>query len=324
MSYLNPTSSARRAISAFAAVAAGVLVLGAAAPAFAAGRTLPTGDQLFAIECDGEYFLEPQLYSVDAATAAITKVGEGTYPTAGEQCAFQAAHDVTTGISYFVDVLDLDGLVTVLSTIDTVTGQSAQVGDGNFDVVGDINANPFILSIAIGKDGAAYAIDSDDFLYSLNLTNADLTLIAQLNATGQFRAFGSDPRNGQFYIANATTLFTLDVAAAVATPVYDFDFVGSENRVRSLQVDSTGVIWIDNSPGGPAQLWSTTGTAASELLSGDFLEGDPFVYTESLLLVPAPALAATGSEFAPVALIAGLGILTLGGALVLIRRRAAA
>lgn len=314
MSHRTPARHAT--IAALAALAAGALVLGTAAPAMAAGRTLPTGDRLFAVECDDDYLLEPQLFSVDAATAAVTKVGEGTYPTAGEFCAYQSAYNAKTGKSYFVDLLDLDGTLTVLSTIDTTTGQSSIIGE--FTVPADEFADPFIASIAIGPDGSAYAIDSDDYLYTLNLDNAQLVEVAQINAVGEFRSFGSDPRTGVFYIANDEELHTLNVANATATPVYDFVLEGIQN-VTSLQVDSAGVIWLINATEESSELWSTTGSAATELFSGDVLEGDPFISTQSLLLIPA-ALAATGSEFAPVGLIAGLGVLTLGGALLLMRQ----
>ena len=319
---MTKSSAARRAtLAGFAAVATVGLVFATAAPAMAAGRSLPAGDRLFSIECDAAYVLEPQLFSVDAATAAITKVGEGTYPTSNESCAFQAAYNAKTGVSYFVDYLDFLPIAsTVLSTIDVTTGQSAIVG--NFTIVGEPNAIPFVISIAIGPDGTAYAIDDDDYLYSLNLSNAQLTGIAQVDAVGGFRAFGSDPRSGVFYIASSDFLYTLDVATGLATQVYEMNFDGEVNA-RSLQVDSSGVVWVSSSPEGPAELWSTTNSAAAESYSGQFLEDGTIVYTTSLLLIPAPALAATGGEASPIALIAGLGILTLGGALVLLRRRAA-
>jgi LPXTG-motif cell wall-anchored protein len=311
------SSAARRAaLTGLAAVATVGLVLGTAAPAMAAGRTLPTGDQMFIVDCDQPIIIE--LYGVDAATADSTLIGDGTNPVVNDGCAYQPAYDVTTGISYFIEDRDIDGDSSTLWRVDTVTGESVQVGEFHTPEL----MEPQMYAMAIGIDGKAYAIDDNDELYSLNLANAEVTFVQAL-ADGPIHGFAVDPRSGQFYVTETDDLYRLDVSTGVLTPVLELDFLGTS--IRSLQVDTAGVFWYINDFGEGAELWSSTAAEGSELLSGVFSAGDPDIYSQALLIipVPAPALAATGSELAPTALIAGLGILTLGGALLLLRRRAA-
>lgn len=307
---MTKSSAARRAaLTGLAAIVAAGLVLSTAAPAFAAARTVSTGDRMFAIDC--EYPLVAQGYSVDSTTAALTALPEGNL-ISGEVCAFQAAYDAKSGASYFVDLRDLDGLFTSLYVFDVVTGQSTFIDE--FHTTED---DVFVMSIAIKPDGSAYAIDEADNFYSLNLATAELTLITTL-ADGPFWAFAAHPITGVLYVTEADDVYTL-ATDGVLTPVNELDLQGTV--VRSMQVDSSGVLWFINAaPEEPAELWSTASDATAPEFSGAFVEGELETYSQSLLIIPAPALAATGSEL-PVALIAGIGVLVLAGGVLLVRRR---
>ena len=314
-------SSRRPLVAAAAALAAAGLFFATASPAFAAARTIPAGDQMYVLDCDViDYANAVQGWSVDSTTAAVTALPDGNL-IAGERCAYQAAYDATTGISYFVDIRDLDGEFSSLFTFDPATGQSTEV---NPFFEGD-DTTIFVVSIAIGLDGAAYAIDEDENLFSLDLSNGHLDFI---DAVDDFNVFGFavDPTTGQFWIAGDDGLRTIDVAtAAVGTPsFYDFP---EGSSVQSLQVDSAGVFWILNAPmlaDSVIELWSKFAADNTNELSGVLLEGEDARIATGLLIIPAPAepaLADTGVD-ASLPLIAGFGILTLGGALLLLRRRA--
>lgn len=315
-------SSRRPLVAAAAALAAAGLFFATASPAFAAARTIPTGDQMYVLDCDViDYANAVQGWSVDSTTATVTALPTGNL-VAGERCTSQAAYDATTGTSYFIDIRDLDGIFSSLFTFDPVTGQSTEVAPflEGVDPV-------FVRSIAIGLDGAAYAIDDSENLFSLDLATGQLVYIATVDDFNIF-GFAVDPTTGQFWIAGDDGLRTIDVAtAAVGTPSF-YDFPDGSS-VQSLQVDSAGVFWILNAPmleGSVIELWSKFAADNTNELSGVLLEGEDARLATSLLIIPTPAepaLADTGID-ASLPLIAGFGILTLGGALLLLRRRATA
>lgn len=310
--------SSRRPIAAAAALVAAGLFFATASPAFAAARTIPAGDAMYVIDCDStNYANAAQGWSVDSTTAALTTLPEGNL-VAGERCAYQAAYDATTGKSYFVDIRDLDGDFSSLFTFDPATGQSTEVNpfyEGDDTLI-------YIVSIAIGLDGAAYAIDEDENLFRLDLATGHLLFIGSVDDFNIF-GFAVDPTTGQFWIAGDDGLRTIDVTTgAVGVPsFYDFP---QGSSVQSLQVDSAGVFWILNAPMLPdsvIELWSKFAADNTNELSGNLVEGEDARIATSLLIIPASALPATGVD-ATIPLLAGVGILTLGGGLLLMRRRA--
>lgn len=339
---LNTRLRAKLAVG-VAAFTIGLVSIGiVAAPASAAsGRALATGS-LHAIACD-EDVNALALFSIDAATAVATAIGDGT-PESEAECAGQAAWNPVTSTAY------LSAWVlgpSVLATVDLTTGESAPVAP--FTLNGETNG---IDSMAIGNDGAAYAIQ-DDMLYSLDLKTAELTEIAELEASALL-GFSVDPTTGLFYaIDRLGMLFAIDVAAGTATPLGS---VGPVSRTFSLQIDTAGVLWVeaDFRVDGEltAQLWSAklSDLANSAVLSGTVADAQQTIYVQSLLYVPgpvvpvapvdppvvqpavvapatppAPQLANTGVDAAPVAaggaLVALLGLALLMPA---IRRRAKA
>ncbi|KJC62976.1 hypothetical protein TZ00_17590 [Agreia bicolorata] len=314
-----------------------------AAPASAAsGRTLATGS-LHAISCD-EDVNALTLFSIDAATAAATAIGDGA-PESEAECALQAAWNPVTSTAYY----SAEGLEpAVLTRIDPKTGDSTPVG--MLALNGERNG---IDSMAIGNDGAAYAIQ-DDTLYSLDLDTAALTKIAVLG-TSALLGFSVDPTTGLFYaIRPGGQVFTIDVVAGTATLVGIVDVDGG---IFSLQIDRAGVLWMevdsgeDEVEGRTGDLWSAdlADLAGSSLRSGTIADAEQTIYIQSLLYIPgpvvpveppvvqppavapvtpvtppAPKLANTGVDAAPIAaggaLVAMLGLALLVPA---IRRRRA-
>ncbi|SKA95483.1 hypothetical protein SAMN06295879_2004 [Agreia bicolorata] len=283
-----------------ATLVVGLISIGSvAAPASAAsaadGRTLYKGSSLYAISCD-EDVAALTLFSIDAATAAATAIGAGT-PESEAECAGQAAWNPVTSTAYLSEWLLGP---SALATVDLHTGVSTQVAP--FTLNGEFNG---IDSMAIGNDGAAYAIQ-DDMLYSLDLETAALTEIGELDADSML-GFSVDPTTGKFYAIDRTgQVFQIDVEAAVATPIGN---VGLERGTYSLQIDTSGVLWIEadvrvgegEARELTAQLWSANlgDLSGSTVFSGTIADSEQTVYTESLLLLPGPFVPVTPVEPAP-------------------------
>ncbi|KJC62977.1 DUF6923 family protein [Agreia bicolorata] len=313
-----------------------------AAPAAAAGgRSLPAGSSLYALSCD-EGILNPQLFSIDAATAGATAIGAAT--SEENACAGQPAWNPLTSTAYFVSW----GPDTTLGTVDLTTGASATVAPFTFEGGGER-----VDSLAIGLDGAAFAISGDE-LFTVDLTTGELAEVGQLGVVGLY-GFAVDPTTGDFFaISPEGLLYSVDVTTGAATLVGDTGLnSGSFNAPFSLQIDSAGILWIEGDSFEPdlgfvANLWSVdpADLSSSSVLSGAIAVGEDPVYSEALLFVPAPVkpvvpvapvvepavvvapvapqLANTGVDAAPIAaggaLVALLGLALLAPA---IRRRAA-
>jgi hypothetical protein len=180
-----------------------------------------------------------------------------------------------------------------------------------------------VISIAIGPDGAAYAIDEAGDLYSLDLATAAVVNISAL-AVGTIWGFAADPTSGVFYVVTNDDLYTLNVTSGVLTPVYELEFSLGTNAF-SMQVASDGGLWFLNLPQAPPELWSATTAPDSEVLSGAILDGETPVFTQSLLIIPGkPALAATGAGPDIGLIVVGGATLLAGVALLAFRRRVTA
>ena len=308
-----------------AAVAALTLPFVVAAPASAA--TLPVGDSLYALSCQLDFELDEEfsiLYSVDPADAHATQIGDGS--GLEDDCAYQAAFDPTTGFSYYISsssALEPTRLVR----IDVATGDTTVI-----PWTGDWEGE-YPTAMAIGKDGAGYAISGDNLL-SLNPATGALHGLGDLNVSDLY-GFSVDPTSGLFYaISEFSPAWRIDVAAVTATYLGNVD-TGSGLDKLSLQIDTSGAWWVAEAAAGPnyptTQLW--TGAAPvnedpSVFASVGYLdditnEFNP--YSRSLLITYPKALAATGVD-ATVLIGAGATaalLLLMGGAVLVLRRRAA-
>jgi hypothetical protein len=242
---------------------------------------------MYAISCDTD-LTDLSLFSLDVSTAAATPVNNGTPDSA--DCASQAAWNIATSTAYFVAWQD-EG-PAILATVDTKTGVSEPVG------VFTVTDEPVRVSaIAIGRDGAAYAI-SVGALYSLDLGTAALTEIRDLNIFGLY-GFAADPTTGSFYgIASGGEFYAIDVVTGTATVLGNTGLTESNDIPASLQIDSRGTMWITteflDEAGGSSRLWSIdpADISGSAELSGEFTAPTGGFRTYSLLFVPAAAVPA--------------------------------
>lgn len=310
--------------------------------AFAAPATLPTGDTLYAIECDsGPDSSVPsrQLFTVDPATAALTAVGTGT--AYGSYCAGPAAVDATTGTVYFVDW----AVGRTLSIMDPATGLTTEVG-----VFNDGEGTYDVDAIAIQPDGDAFALYNGT-LFSLDLATAEMTLIGDgaSGAPTEMWALTAHPQTGAIYGVSSydgSALYTFDEATGDATLVQEV----AQQNVWALAFDSAGTLWVENNyelaTVDVADWTATYAPVGTFSLASAPEYGDYF--TESLFILPAqdqeeqpeeeqpeeeqqtdgetaqPELAETGADPALVGMLGSIGLLALlgGGIALTMQRRA--
>jgi hypothetical protein len=286
---------------------------------------------MYAMACGGTPDL--QLASVDVSTATATKIGAGGNVNT-LNCPQQGAWDAVTSTAYF-PAYDSAGLAESLLSVDLTTGVSTEVA--GFTLVG---APALVDAIAIGTDGAAYAISSGE-LFSLDLATAGLTAI-DTNAVVDPTIVGIavDPSSGGFFTINRTgEISSIDVTSGALTPVAQTAFTPGASSPSSLQIDSNGTIWVENTDqsGVPwlADLWSVDPTAGggSGIPSGNLTvagtSGTTDFFSISLLIVPAVTItsappaasivagsaisfAVTASGIAPIAFSISAGALPTG------------
>ncbi len=310
-----------------AAAAAAVMLVGLGTSAAAAATPLSPGDALYAISCpqtdQPEFPTAVQLWGVNATTAVSTPIGSGSGDFEG-LCAGQPAWNPLTNTAWVILLTDDHDEPSVLAQIDVATGA---VTPGAL-LLDDGEPVP-VASLAIGLDGAAYAISYTQ-LYSVDLTTGELTPIGGTLPT--IYGFSVDPTTGTFWaLAASSDLIEIDVTTG------DFTFGPSLelSGVYGLQIDSAGALWVigvnDDEPTLRTQLYSASSLAVEEppttvgLLTVTDV-GQPF--SQALLLVPGapnavpgsePSLAATGASPAP--LIAGAMLLLIGGLALTMTRR---
>ncbi len=312
---------------AIALLGAVALVAVGATAAAAAGPDIDPGDSMYTISCDQTYN-DWQLLSVAPPTAISTPIGDGDGTSEFGGCAGQAAYDLTDGMSYYVQItFDGENVHWALAEINVATGVSTTIDEFWWEN-GEFPELVRVDSIAIGSDGAAYAL-GDGVLYSLDLATAVVDPI-DFECITAF-AFASHPTTGEFYaidrggevfqfddIASGCSLTSLGYLTDDELVLDDAEVTG----VFALQIDGGGTFWIDvQTREGFTDLWSFTPTTLdAPVRSGEFTD-DPF-YTQSLLIVPGEvALAATGAPSSAVPVGVGAGVIVLLGAGLLLGKR---
>jgi len=309
--------------SSSAVLAVAVLTLGLSAlaiPAQAAAPALPSGDKLVAASCDAD-FGDATFLSLDTATGTSTPVGASNE---SYRCAYQASWDETTDTLYgFI----YDSSATLVAW-EYTTGTLAEIGDFH-DVVNDTAVYPDTM--VIGLDGAAYAL-SGNALYSIDLTNAEVQPLGTLAGLDTYSYGASvDPSTGVLYFLQQDgDLFIVDPLAVTATFVATWPISEDSNWSYGIAIDSAGTAWVVESPGDGtySALWSTplASFGVDPQLSGNIVDADgadPVTWWATIISpdvapAPAPALAATGLDVAPLAF-GGL-LLAAAGALLVARR----
>ncbi|MDO7880801.1 hypothetical protein [Antiquaquibacter soli] len=303
------------------ALAFGTLVV--AAPVAAA--TIASGQKITIVEyIDSSDPGEGQFYGVNPADAASTPVG-----TATDQViiGLEVGDD---GLGAAIGQLDSESTIwTADANTGTVSNPQAITlgGDNVLDSCGGIDLvnGTFIIScVQPGDPGTSYVGQvnpaTGDFIPFLTLTDEDYI---------EFDALANDVVTAQLWgfaeIGGATHSFTIDLENDVVEEVALMDedvFAADFDRDGKLFVSTEelfGEIWL------PA-------LAVADPFTGTFASSDVYVSTTTeaaLIFVaaltiwgaePGPALAATGSEVAPVAIGSAL-LLLAGGAVVLLARR---
>lgn len=310
-----------------AAACAAALVMIGAAPAVAAGNSIDPGDSLYSLPCDSGVN-DWQLFSVESSTGFSTPIGTGTGSAQEglQACAGQPAWNPVTGQSYYVQFSydsDADRGVSSLAVVDPGTGVSTTISE--FFFLG-IEFNPiYVTAIAIGPDGAAYAIGGG-VLWSLDLATGQLFYIA--DTTVDYYAFASDLTSGKFYVTLDDELVNFDVTDGTISLAGAIGFPEART-INSLQFDEAGTAWIEANIQGPSELWSFELEALdAPVYSGDFTD-DPY-FTYAILTIPGepipgePILPATGSALNATPVGVALGLAVLGAGLLVLRRRTAA
>jgi hypothetical protein len=224
------------------AVVAAVVALSAfsAQSAFAAGsRPLPANNTLYVIDDNNSI---GTLNSVDVLTGTPTVIGNrGSASGYGDNS--QGAYNPVNGKGYWVG---FNNPAYDLVEVNLTTG--AGTSKGRFS---DGTNNLEIFSIAIGSDGRAFGLDQN-YLYSINLTNARATKISANAIGGNLIAFAFNPANSTYYAIGSTgtnnaAIYTVNVADGTATSVLaNSSFPAIEpnkKRVYAIAFDADGKLW---------------------------------------------------------------------------------
>lgn len=284
-----------------------------AAPATASTLSLAGNDEMYQVSCGGTNV--NQLLKVDLSTESLTVIGTGEGPP-GSGCAYQGALVSTTGWFYFIDIQADDRLLR------------ANLETGDIEVLGtfhDGGSLPQMKSLAAGPDGEIYAISGRN-LYSVDLTDASLTLVTTIDEAGLtdggLYGFAYDPKTDKFYVADSGDgLFSLDITTGDVTLVG----TNSDFWIGSMDFDSDGYLWFNGDGFGVARAsLHNFGDTSKIRVSGDLSDT---AYSESLQILrdPIPAkdknnegLAYTGA--ADISWVLGFGGIAGLGAVALRRR----
>jgi len=199
---------------------------------------------MYAIDCN---VLNNQFYSVDPVTAQFTAIGSGG-SIDGSQCGYGMAYDPMTDVTYFLAGNNNSGNWP-LATVNLTTGTETFVANLN---VSGTPITDFPAVVAIGRDGTAYAI-AGNVLYSLNLANGDCTVIGSTGAGSDIYSFAVDPTSGQFYAVDESgVVYGVNTSTGLGTSLGTL----TTGSVYSLQIDASGVFWINNGGAGGGELGS--------------------------------------------------------------------
>jgi len=318
----------KKSVSISVALAA-LLTFGASAPALAAQtRTLPSGERLFAVDCQDTI---GQVASIDVTTGVVTPLSAGN-PGPTQDCAADGGWDPVSGFAYYAAWFTEPNN---LYKVDVTSGLATDMGEVDFPA-GSLNTvNDVTGGIMFDAAGVAYvsfsAYDSNNvfgqWVGRLNVTNGDITNEHKLTLGGNWittdELWSGDfnPADGKFYLINSDNdeLMEVDMSTGIAISHGQKD-VNSDSWY-GLAIDSNGVLWSTGSDyvtSSTVAGWATSGTEqVSENVTQ--VNGNSW-YSESNFIVGRAALAETGLDSNVIALTAAAWI-TAGVALLAVRRR---
>jgi hypothetical protein len=307
---------------------AALLTFGASAPALAAQtRTLPSGEVLFAVDCEEQI---GQVATVDVTTAVVTALSAGN-PGPTQYCAADGGWDPVSGFAYYASWA---GEPNNLYKVDVTSGLATDMGEidfpaGSLNTVGDVTGG-----IMFDAAGVAYVsfrgYDSNNvygqWVGRLNVTNGEITnehkLTLGTSWVGPNTSLWSgdfNPADGKFYLITSSNDELMEVDMATGVAISHGQKVG--DHWYGLAIDSNGVLWStgsNNVTSSTVAGWATSGTEqVSENVTQ--LNGADW-YSESNFIAGKPALAETGLDSNVIALTAAAWI-TAGVALLAMRRR---
>jgi len=304
-----------------------LLTFGASAPALAAQtRTLPSGERLFAVDCQDDI---GQVATVDVTTAVVTPLSAGN-PGPTQDCAADGGWDPVSGFAYYAAWYSEPNN---LYKVDVTSGLATDMGEVDFPA-GSLNTvNDVTGGIIFDAAGVAYvsfsAEDSNNvfgqWVGRLNVANGDITNEVKLTVGGNWITTNDiwsgdfNPVDGKFYLINNQELLEVNMATGVAVSRGQQDV--SADEWYGLAIDSNGVLWSTGSDyvtSSTVAGWATSGTEqVSENVTQ--VNGNSW-YSESNFIVGRAALAETGLDSNVIALTAAAWV-TAGVALLAIRRR---
>jgi LPXTG-motif cell wall-anchored protein len=291
------------------AVSAALLL--ASTPAFAAPRSLPAGDALYAFGCDDG--TEPAVGLVDVATGAVTEV----VAAIDGQCFSSPAYNPVDGKIYVIDWTNDYELAVFDPQAETLT------------LVDAFDCEPYTLAIdALGN--AWVWDDADNNLKPVNLENAACgTGVGVVAGGDDFYGMAFAP-NGALYAANYSSgeFGTVNTSTGAFTQVNSSAMPSGDNA--GLTFDSSGIAWVvdeaNNAEIYSADISDYAGTAE---LSGQLSFNGTDYYSEAIVVGPvstpsAPVLPDTGSESVALGVtgLAAAGVIALGAVMMIVRRRA--
>lgn len=290
------------------AVSAALLL--ASTPAFAAPRSLPAGESLYAFGCDDDGF--PAVGLVDVATGAVTEVVAGTQG----QCYSSPAFNAVDGKIYVIDWSNDYELAVFDPAAATLT------------VIGAFSAGCEPYALAIDASGNAWVWDSNTTeLRPVNLeTVACGTGVGVVAGGDGFYGMAFAP-NGTLYGVNHDTgaIGTISTIDGTFTQVATSAMPPQDNA--GLTFDSSGTAWvIDEDNLSEVYSADISDYANTAELSGQISFDGIDYYSEAIVVGQSstPKLPDTGS--ASVALgvtgLAAAGVIALGVAMTILRRRA--
>jgi len=261
----------------------------------------------------------PAVGLVDVATGAVTEV----VPQGAFQCLAGAAYNAVDGLMYVADSGNNE-----LEVFDP----EAQT----LTFVDEFSAGCLVAALAIDASGNAWVYDnSSETLRPVNLEDATCgTGVGVSDGGGAhvFFAMAFAP-NGTLYGISGDdgTIGTINTTTGAFTQVGSSAMAGADGD--DLKFDSTGTAWVldwsNNSELYSADIANYAGTADP---SGQLTYGGSDFYASAIAVLPAPEdpeteteeLADTGAdEVARVAIgVAAAGLIALGAAVRIVRRRA--
>jgi LPXTG-motif cell wall-anchored protein len=288
------------------AVSAALLL--ASTPAFAAPRSLPAGEALYAFGCD--YGTVPAVGLVDVATGAVTEVVAGSQDPS--QCYSSPAYNPVDGKIYVIEWTNGYELAVFDPQAETLT------------VIDSFDCDPFTLAIDASGNGWIWD-DLDDNLKPFSLENAACgTGVGVVAGGNTFYGMAFAP-NGTLYAANYDNgeIGTVSTTDGTFTQVGSSAMPAGDNA--ALTFDSSGTAWVvteaNNSEIYSADITDYSGTAE---LSGQLTFNGVDIYSEAIVVLPAPELPDTGSDSVALGVtgLAAAGVIALGVAMMIVRRRA--